>query len=127
METPSATSWKKLEEMLSAVARTTQEREKLCKAIYDALYHGLENLLNSNEAGDVHMIMVKASKGWRDNDRLYGPLGKAGNSTVSAQDVLNQVFHGQTPAKDQEKPQKVRVFVSAVVIMAGKIVSKLGF
>lgn len=127
MDTPSATSWKNLEEMLGVVAPTGQEREELCKAIYDSLYQGLQNLLDSNEAGDVHMIMVKASKGSWDHGRLYGPLGKAGNSTISAQDVSNQVFHGQTPARVQEQPQKVRILVSAVVIMAAKVVSRLGF
>lgn len=123
MDAPSAESWANLEQVLGKVAPTRQEREKLCEAIYGGLYHGFQHLWNSQQVGEVHMMMVKASKGSFDQDsvRHYGPLGKAGNSSFTAQDVSKQTFHAAKLDRDKHKQEKVRKLVRAVVNMAENI------
>lgn len=147
IESPSAASWQTLEERLGLVARTrdeqakidkdkymvartSKERDELCKAIYKALYQALESLLDSNRGDEVHIIMIKASKGSTDRDHQnYGPLGKMGNTRVPAQHVSNQLYHGQSLSRGQgmSREQRVQKLVGAVVSMAQKIVSGLDF
>jgi len=110
--------WKIVEMVLLKSGFTPEVKEKISKAVYDALLNFVKKATGGSK--ENALVLVKADKGmaFRDAD-TYGGFGKRGKAKIEPasfkQAVWTSSFGGTT---EKEKLDEVKRAVNAIISMA---------